>query len=289
MANSNYSYNDVLNGTGNFSTSGDTGPSSGVTTMQKYLRNIGYSITDPQGRFQSSTRAAVVDFQKEWGITANGVANQATIQRLDVSRKSKYYTDYGHPIEGMSKTTILKGTYDDIDLLARIIYAESGHLAEGSEMKNDLRGIAWVLRTRYQDAQEGGTQYCLPASSYPKASIWARIIGYPSQYGTCDSSNAMKPKRGYNATVSSVVDERWKTAVDLAETIYDELWPQVNGYLVQGETILDTRCSATDQMNQIGWDHYVSWYRGGHISPTVDVITFSKVKGRTNVLATYKA
>ena len=288
MANSDYTYSQVLNGTGSFSVAGDTGYSAGVSTMQSYLRNIGYTITDTAGRFQSSTLAAVKAFQAEWGITQSGTANQSTIQRLDASRRSTYYTVYGKPLTGMNATKILQGSYDDIDLLARIIYAESGYLAEGTELENDLKGIARVLRARYQDVQEGGTNYCVSASKYPNASAWARIIAYPNQYDTCDSDNAMKPKRGYTASLSTVVDPRWKKAVDLAEMIYDEYWPQVYGYLVEGETILDSLCAATDQMNQIGWDIYVSWKDTNHIDPSVDVITFSQTKYRTNVLAKYQ-
>ena len=88
MANSDYTYSQVLNGTGRFTVDDDTGYSAGVSTMQSYLRNIGYTIADSSGRFQDSTLAAVKAFQAEWGITSSGTADQRTIQRLDVSRRS---------------------------------------------------------------------------------------------------------------------------------------------------------------------------------------------------------
>ena len=289
MPNSSYTFTQVLNGTGSFSKDGDTQFSQGVSEMQGYLKKIGYDISDPAGRFQTSTYDAVCGFQEEWGMgKGDGIAGQWTIQRLNVSRQSEYYTVYGKPITGMNTDNILKGIYkDDINLLARIIYAESGTKGTDTEIRNDIKGIGWVLRNRYQNAEEGGTGYCLPATKYPNASKWARIVAFPNQYSTCNSEAAMKPKRGVGATLSTVAGPRWKNAVDIAKVIYEKYWPQVDGYLVQGETILDARCSATDQMNQCAWRQYTGWLKTGNVSPSVDVITFSKTAGVTNVICTW--
>lgn len=46
MANSSYTFAQVVSGTGFFSKSQDTGYAVGVRDLQTYLRNIGYTISD---------------------------------------------------------------------------------------------------------------------------------------------------------------------------------------------------------------------------------------------------
>ena len=75
MPNSSYTFTQVLNGTGSFSKDGDTQFSQGVSEMQGYLKKIGYDISDPAGRFQTSTYDAVCGFQEEWGMgKGDGIA-----------------------------------------------------------------------------------------------------------------------------------------------------------------------------------------------------------------------
>lgn len=56
--------------------------SSAVTTMQKRLKELGYFNTDATGTFGSVTKTAVVAFQKKNGLTADGIAGSATLNRL---------------------------------------------------------------------------------------------------------------------------------------------------------------------------------------------------------------
>ncbi len=56
MSNSDYTFMQVVEGNGSFSQKGDTGVSQGVKTLQTYLKEIGYTISDASGRFQSSTK-----------------------------------------------------------------------------------------------------------------------------------------------------------------------------------------------------------------------------------------
>ena len=83
MSNSDYTFMQVVEGNGSFSQKGDTGVSQGVKTLQTYLKEIGYTISDASGRFQSSTKKAVEGFQYELGITQDGVAGSGTCLRLN--------------------------------------------------------------------------------------------------------------------------------------------------------------------------------------------------------------
>lgn len=273
MANSDYTFTQVLNGTGSYSVSGDTGYAAGVDTMQTYLKNVGYTIT-PDGRFGTKTETAVKEFQRELGISQTGIANQATIQRINTVRTSTYWTSYGARLEDSAwgRTNILAGKFTNIDLLARIIYAED------NQNTNAQGGIAIVIKKR-----SGSSAYYESASTYPDASIWARVVGKSGQYqsATAGTTNAQKPTRGYNGTAATgFVDSNWKNAVDIATKLVNGTSFTVTGYTVSGLTISSTATSLSstttaNYYNQAAWSAYKDWYNGGHISSTVTPIAFS--------------
>ncbi len=273
MANSDYTFTQVLNGAGSYSVNGDTGYSAGVETMQTYLKNIGYTIT-PDGRFGTGTKAAVTEFQRELGITQDGVAGQATIVRINTVRSSTYWTSYGARLEDSAwgRTNILAGRFADIDLLARIIYAED------NKYTNAQGGIAIVIKKR-----SGSSSYYESPVTYPSASIWARVVAKSGQYSTTSAgtTNAQKPTRGYNGTsATGFVDSYWKNAVDIATKLVNGTTFTVTGYTVSGLTISSTTTSLSstttaNYYNQVAYSLYKTWYNGGHISSTVTPIAFS--------------
>jgi peptidoglycan hydrolase-like protein with peptidoglycan-binding domain len=59
---------------------GSQGPA--VTRLQQRLQQLGYFNTNPTGNFGSITRDALIAFQRNSGISANGVADQQTWNRL---------------------------------------------------------------------------------------------------------------------------------------------------------------------------------------------------------------
>ena len=289
MANSDYSFTQVKNGTGFFSKSQDTGYSSGVATLQNYLRNIGYEITDATGRFQSSTETAVKNFQYELQITQDGAAGPATCLRLYTVRNSKYYTSYGKPITNSDwgRTNILAGNFDDIDLLARIILAESGY-----QNIDDQKGVAIVLKNR---SVNSSSMYWESSSSYPNASIYARVVGKSGQYGTASAgtATAQAPRRGcYGGEADDFIDPGWKNAVDLATSIVNGSAISVSAYKVTGKTISSTKMtinttSNKKYLNQVAWSQYTKWVDAGTIDTSVQPLTFSKSSG-SNVICKSK-
>lgn len=286
MANSDYTFSQVLTGTGYFSRSGDTGFSQGVKDMQQYLKNIGYDI-DVDGRFGPGCESCVKEFQRELGITADGSAGPGTITRLNAVRSSSYYTKYGRRLESSEwgRDNILDGKFDTnndtkIDMLARIIYAEH------TNNTDDQKGTAIVIKNRTKNSS-----YYEPG--HTNTSLWARVVGMktPSaQYGTAASSstNAKKPMRGYLGNASTgYVDPGWKNAVDCATKLINGQSISVSGYLVNGKSITSTRAAVTNQLNQVAWDHYCSWVDSKNINTSVNCITFSQ--SGSNVVCTYKS
>ena len=86
---------------------GSTG--SEVTKIQQTLQSLGYYYGDIDGIYGSQTRNAVTSFQRDVGLTPDGIAGSKTLLYLGLSDSSGNY--------GYSQS--------EIDLLARIISAES--------------------------------------------------------------------------------------------------------------------------------------------------------------------
>lgn len=277
MSNSEYTFMQVVDGKGgSFSQKGDTGVSEGVKTLQTYLKEIGYTISDASGRFQSSTKKAVEGFQYELGITQDGIAGQGTCLRLNTVHSSKYFNKYGKPLStsqwGQSK--ILAGNFNDTDLLARIILAESGY-----ENLDDEKGVAIVIKNR---SVNSSSRYWETPEKYPKASIYARVIGKSSQYATANSSNAIArvPRRGYHGKqADGFIDPAWKKAVSLAGHIIDGTKISVTAYKVDGLSISSQTktINTTDNkqyLNQTAWSLYKSYYDSGDVVASVQPLTF---------------
>jgi peptidoglycan hydrolase-like protein with peptidoglycan-binding domain len=81
--NANYTYAQVLAGTGYYMMDDKLRYSAGVKTMQEKLNAAGYNCGTPDGKFGSGTNTAVRNFQKAKGLTVDGKAGKATLAALD--------------------------------------------------------------------------------------------------------------------------------------------------------------------------------------------------------------
>ncbi len=101
------------------------------------------------------------------------------------------YTKYGAPINDSTTLVNIKNGLSDIDMLARIIYAEESNL-EGQ------KGVAQVISNRRRETY-----------GYFPVCEFRHVIYQSGQFTTLSGSNARanRPKRG---------DDDWKSAVDLA-------------------------------------------------------------------------
>ena len=108
---------------------GSTG--SEVRTIQTKLKNWGYYSGSVDGIYGTSTKNAVIKFQKKNNLTADGIAGAKTLAAMGIS----------------SKNTSSGGNYSnsDINLLARLISAEargepySGQVAVGAVVLNRVK------------------------------------------------------------------------------------------------------------------------------------------------------
>ena len=92
---------------------GSTGAT--VKTMQTKLINWGYLSGKADGIFGAKTKAAVIKFQKNNGLTADGIVGTKTAQAM------------GLKLTGSTTTTSSGGSTSstDLNLLARAIYGEA--------------------------------------------------------------------------------------------------------------------------------------------------------------------
>lgn len=244
MANSEYTYSQVLNGTGFFNKKNDTGVSAGVKTMQGYLSNIGYDI-DVDGRFGAGCETVVKAFQAECGLTSDGSAGPGTIKQLEKARKSKYFTDYGHH-DGATwnKTNVLAKKFTDIDALARVIH--------GEYTKNDStkqqEGIAIVIKNRKAAKYFG---------SNTTGTDWGKVICYGFTTVSANHAPSATPSRG-DASRTDGIATGWKNAVDLATKLVDgTAITEPNGYAVTSTTVSKTvRRKVSGQKNFMGVSAY---------------------------------
>ena len=66
---------------------------SEVKKMQQRLKDLGYLEESPDGKFGDATEAAVIKFQKNNGLTADGKAGTATLNKLYGDEARKWYGD----------------------------------------------------------------------------------------------------------------------------------------------------------------------------------------------------
>ena len=289
MANSSYTYTQVLNGTGKFQMETNGAYSGGVKILQQRLNSIGYDIS-ADGYFGSGTEKAVEAFQTECSLVpVDGIAGKGTLTKLEQVHVSKYFNTYGYPLTSTDwgRDNILNGNFDDIDLLARVIYAEN------TSDQDDQKGVAIVIRNRKNAGESGG--YMEKSSAFPDASVWARVVAKHTgsagvQYGTTNASckNAYAPQRGYTGDDdnSDGVADAWANAVDLATKLKNGTTITVRGYKVNGLTVdTSTLVSVTNQKNQISSTHYKNKYNAGDKFSGTVISTAKTLTG--NVFCTY--
>ncbi len=101
---------------------------SEVRSIQTRLTELGYFSGKVDGIFGSQTKNAVIKFQKDYGLTADGIVGSNTLKALKLK----------------SQSSPNKFTQSEISLLARIISAESrgepytGQVAVGAVILNRI-------------------------------------------------------------------------------------------------------------------------------------------------------
>lgn len=148
-----------------------------VRQIQTALRDKGYFNDKIDGIYGEKTKRAVIAFQKDYGLTADGIAGKNTLKSLGISGSSDGNSGGGSDggYNGMSQA--------DFNLLARVISAESrgepyqGQVAVGAvimnriahpSFPNTLAGVIYQPRA-FSCIDDGGINAPVADSAYKAA------------------------------------------------------------------------------------------------------------------------
>ncbi len=169
---------------------GSTG--SEVRSIQKKLKELGYYNGGVDGIYGSKTQSAVRSFQRNVGITADGIAGKTTLLYLGLGGG------------GSSNSTSYSNA--DVELLAKVISAEArgesyeGQVAVGAVILNR------VAHPSFPDSISG-VVYQSGAFSCVNDSNWYQPVASSSKKAATDALNGWDPTGGaiyyFNASKTS--------------------------------------------------------------------------------------
>lgn len=111
---------------------------SDVAALQEKLKAAGYFSGTCAGNYLTLTQSAVIAFQRDYGLTVDGIAGPATMNALNTGASSR-------------GTTLDR---DSLYWLARIVYAEAG-----AEPYTGQVAVANVILNRVKSSQFSNTVY----------------------------------------------------------------------------------------------------------------------------------
>ena len=153
-----------------------------VKSIQKKLKELGYYKGEIDGIYGSKTKSAVISFQKNCGLPADGICGKTTLLYLGL---------------GNSSSGGGTGSYSDadIELLAKVISAEArgesyeGQVAVGAVILNR------VAHPSFPDSLSG-VVYQKGAFSCVNDSNWYQAVAESSKRAARDALNGWDPSGG---------------------------------------------------------------------------------------------
>jgi N-acetylmuramoyl-L-alanine amidase len=154
-----------------------------VKKIQTKLKELGYYSGSVDGIYGTATKNAVTSFQKNCGITADGICGEKTLLYLGLS--------------GSSSSSSNNTTYsdEDVELLAKVISAEArgesyeGQVAVGAVILNR------VAHPSFPDTLSG-VVYQNGAFSCVNDSNWYEPVAESSKRAAQDALNGWDPSGG---------------------------------------------------------------------------------------------
>lgn len=159
---------------------GSTG--SEVKRIQTKLKELGYYYDSVDGVYGTNTKNAVTRFQKNCGITADGICGQKTLLYLGLGSSSTSGNNTGF-------------TNADVELLAKVISAEArgesyeGQVAVGAVILNR------IAHPSFPDSLSG-VIYQKGAFSCVNDSNWYQAVAESSKRAARDALNGWDPTGG---------------------------------------------------------------------------------------------
>lgn len=159
-----------------------------VKSIQRKLSSLGYYKGSVDGIYGSATKAAVTQFQRNCGITADGICGKTTLLYLGLG--------------GSSSSSNTSYSNSDVELLAKVISAE----ARGESYEGQVAVGAVILnRVKHPSFPDSisGVVYQNGAFSCVNDSNWYAAVSDSAKRAARDAINGWDPSGGaiyyYNA------------------------------------------------------------------------------------------
>lgn len=152
-----------------------------VKSIQRKLSSLGYYKGSVDGIYGQQTKSAVTSFQRNCGITADGICGQQTLLYLGLS--------------GGSSSNNTSYSNSDVQLLAKVISAE----ARGESYEGQVAVGAVVLnRVKHPSFPDtiSGVVYQNGAFSCVNDSNWYKPVAESSKRAAIDAINGWDPSGG---------------------------------------------------------------------------------------------
>lgn len=152
-----------------------------VKSIQRKLSSLGYYKGSVDGIYGQQTKSAVTSFQRNCGITADGICGQQTLLYLGLS--------------GGSSSNNTSYSNSDVQLLAKVISAE----ARGESYEGQVAVGAVVLnRVKHPSFPDSisGVVYQNGAFSCVNDSNWYEPVAESSKRAAIDAINGWDPSGG---------------------------------------------------------------------------------------------
>ena len=169
--------------------------SDAVREVQKRLKELGYYKGSADGDFGPATEKAVIAFQKDHGLTADGKVGEKTLSKLNSSNTSSAKESSSSSSKESKATAVPK--------VSENTYLESGKSGKQVKtMQNRLIELGWLSGSAsgtYDDATEAAV-----IAFQKKAKLWADGKAGPKTLEALYSSNApssSKPASGSGETL----------------------------------------------------------------------------------------
>lgn len=158
-----------------------------VKSIQRKLSSLGYYKGSVDGIYGSATKSAVTAFQRNCGITADGICGNQTLLYLGLGGSTSNSTNYSS---------------SDVELLAKVISAE----ARGESYEGQVAVGAVILnRVKHPSFPDSisGVIYQKGAFSCVNDSNWYAAVSSSAKRAATDALNGWDPSGGaiyyYNA------------------------------------------------------------------------------------------
>lgn len=213
MANANYTYDQVKNGTGVFRQ--ESGMSYSVRRLQAKLKRNGFLSGSADGFYGAQTTAAVKLLQSEAGLGQDGIAGQRTLIALDNMDNEPSVELYGRELTHNELLNGYTSSMSEVEAIARCIYGEDNSSSDGQS------AVAEEIYNRKVSTQYKFGSY----TPLNEARSWKGVVYDTGQYtvmigGTNSTQNSRRPNQ-YSA--------EWANCVALAQQLVNGGHPNILG------------------------------------------------------------